>query len=300
MILVTGGSGLVGRAVVKELTAKGLRVRCLVRDTVKARSVLGEGPEIAQGDVTNYESTLRAMKGVEGVVHLVAVIRERGAQTFERVNVEGTANAVRAAAVTGVRRFIHMSALGAKEGRAYPYSHSKWQAEEIVRKSGLNWTVIRPSLVYGPGFGFFNRMAQSIRFSPPPFAVYPAGRTRFQPIAAHDVARCVAAALKDPRFIHQTCDIGGPEHLTYREMLDIFLGIHRIRRIKLPVPVGLLRLVVPVMEKLLPDAPVSLVELKLMDFDNITDLDAVKKQFGFEPVRLREGLAETFHFAGNR
>lgn len=293
MILVTGGSGLVGRAVVKELTATGFKVRCLVRDTARARSVLGENPELAQGDVTDYGATLRAVKGSEGIVHLVAVIRERGGQTFERVNVEGTANVVRAATAAGVRRFIHMSALGVKEGRAYPYTHSKWQAEEIVRKSGLDWTVIRPSLIYGPGFGFFDRMAQSIRFSPPPFVSYPAARTRFQPIAARDVAKCVAAALTDPRFVHQTCDIGGPEHLTYREMLDVFLGIKKIRRIKLPVPVGLLRLAVPVMEKILSDSPVSSVELKLMDFDNTTDPEAVKKQFGFEPVGLREGLAES-------
>jgi len=103
MILVTGGSGLVGRAVIKELSAAGFKVRCLVRDTAKARSVLGEGVEYLQGNVTDYESILRAMKGAEGVIHLVAVIRERGDQTFEKVNVEGTANAVRAAAVTGVR-----------------------------------------------------------------------------------------------------------------------------------------------------------------------------------------------------
>lgn len=293
MILVTGASGLVGRAVIKELTGVGFKVRCLVRDIAKARSVLGKAIECAQGNVTNYESTLRVMKGVEGVIHLAAVIRERSDQTFEKVNVEGTANTVRAATVSGVRRFIHMSALGVKEDREYPYSHSKWQAEEIVRKSSLDWTIIRPSLIYGPGFGFFDRMAQSIRFSPPPFVGYPASRTRFQPIAARDVARCVAIALKDPQFVHQTCEIGGPEHLTYREMLDIFLEINKIRRIKLPVPVDLLRLMVPLMEKLLRDSPVSSVELRQMDFDNITDPGAVKKQFGFEPVGLREGFRET-------
>uniref|UniRef100_A0A7C2IEH5 SDR family NAD(P)-dependent oxidoreductase n=1 Tax=Ammonifex degensii TaxID=42838 RepID=A0A7C2IEH5_9THEO len=294
MILITGGTGLVGRAVVKELLETGFKVRCVVRNPTKARHLLGEAPEYVPGDVTEYDSLRRAATGASAVVHLVAIIRESGEQTFQRINVEGTANAVRAAAAAGARRFIHVSALGVKEGPAYRYAHSKWQGEEIVRQSSLDWTIIRPSVVYGSGFGFFDRMAQSIRFSPPPFVAYPASRIRFQPIAARDVARCIVISLKDPRTIRRAYDIGGPEHLTYAEMLGIFLSVKGIRRIKLPVPVRLLCLAVPIVEKVLPDPPVTAVELKQMDNDNITELDAVAKHFGFQPVKLQEGLAAIF------
>ncbi|MEW6171779.1 MAG: complex I NDUFA9 subunit family protein [Bacillota bacterium] len=291
MILVTGGTGLVGRAVVKELLDSGFKVKCLVRNPEKALLMLGEAPEYAPGDITDYASVRKAASGAEGVIHLVATIRERGDRTFKRINVDGTVNTVQAAVDAGVKRFIHMSAIGVREGPAYRYAHSKWQGEEAVRNSGLDWTIIKPSLIYGPGFGFFDRMAQSVRTSPPPFVAYPAGKTLFQPIAAPDVARCVVAALKKPDAVRRVYEIGGPEHLTYAEMLGIYLDVNRIRRIKLPVPVFLLRLAVPLMEKLLPDPPVTSVELKQMDIDIITDPDAVKKNFGFEPVRLRDGLS---------
>lgn len=294
MILVTGSTGLVGRAVVRELLQNGFAVRCLVRDPTKARFILGDGPAYVLGDITDYTSLRQAVAGCTGVVHLVAIIRERGAATFRRINVEGTANVVRAATEAGTQRFIHMSALGVKAGPAYRYAHSKWEGEEIVRQSGLAWTILRPSVIYGPGFGFFDRMLQSVRLSPPPFVFYPASKTRFQPIAATDVARCVRLALGDPRTIHRTIELGGPEHLTYREMLDIFLRAKNIRRIKVPVPLCLLHLVVPVMERLLPDPPVTSVELKQMGRDSITALDSVEREFGFKPVGLREGLATLF------
>lgn len=295
MILVTGGTGLVGRAVIKELLSCGNRIRCLVRNRERALAILGEGPEYALGDVTDPGSLRKAANGASAVVHLVAIIRERGEYTFQRINFEGTVNTVQAAVATGVSRFIHLSALGVKEGPAYRYAHSKWLGEEAVRASPLNWTIIRPSLVYGEGFGFFDRMAQSVRLSPPPFVNYPASKSRFQPIAASDVARCVARVLEDPDAVGRTYDIGGPEHLTYGEMLDVFLAAKKIRRIKLPVPVGFLRLLVPVMERVLSDPPVTSVELKQMEIDNTTDLHAVEKHFGFKPVKLSEGLRKFYN-----
>jgi len=215
MILITGATGLAGRHIVPALLEAGCRVRCLARDTEKALSLLGEKPELYPGDVTNPASLPGACRDIETVVHLVAVIREKGAVTFDRVNAQGVRNVVDAAERSGCRRFIHLSALGAREDPAYRYAYSKWLGEEAVRRSGLAWTIFRPSVLYGSGFGFFDRMAQSLRTAPPPFAPVPAARTRFQPLAAADLARCVTLALKDPGSVGHIYEIGGPEQLTY-------------------------------------------------------------------------------------
>ncbi|ACX52769.1 NAD-dependent epimerase/dehydratase [Ammonifex degensii KC4] len=292
MVLVTGGTGLVGRAVVKELLSHRLKVRCLVRDPERARVLLGPEPEYVAGDVTDPASVQAAMEGAEAVVHLVAIIREKGRQTFRAINVEGTANVVRTAREARVRRFIHMSALGVKADPRRPYGHSKWQGEELVRESGLDWTILRPSIVYGPGFGFLDRMAQSVKLSPPPLVFYPAINIRFQPIASWDLARCVFLCLTNSMLIRQTCDLGGPEHLTYREMLAAYLEAKGLRRLPVPVPLGIIKAVAPVLERILPDPPVTTAELKQLEEDNVTDPTVVEKIFGFRPVSFKEGLKQ--------
>jgi NADH dehydrogenase len=292
MILVTGATGLAGRHIVPALLEAGCRVRCLARNTDKARALLGEKPDLYPGDVTDPASLPGACLNIETVVHLVAVIREKGSVTFDRVNAQGVRNVVDAAEKSGCRRFIHLSALGAREDPAYRYAYSMWLGEEAVRRSGLAWTIFRPSVLYGSGFGFFDRMAQSLRTAPPPFAPVPAARPRFQPLAAADLARCVTLALKEPGSVGHIYEIGGPEQLTYGQMLDVWLAARNRRRIKLPVPLPLMRLAVPVMERLLADPPVTGVELKQLELDNITDPDAVEKYFGFKPRPLGRGLEE--------
>ncbi|RDV82504.1 SDR family oxidoreductase [Ammonifex thiophilus] len=290
MVLVTGGTGLVGRAVVKELLGHRFKVRCLVRNPERARTLLGPEPEYVAGDVTDPASVQAAMEGVEAVIHLVAIIREKGCQTFRAINVGGTANVVRAAKAAGVRRLIHMSALGVKADPRRPYGYSKWQGEELVRESGLDWTILRPSVVYGPGFGFLDRMAQSVKLSPPPLVFYPAVNILFQPIASWDLARCVRLCLADAKLVKQSCDLGGPEHLTYREMLVAYLEAKRLRRFPVPVPLGIIKAVAPVLEKVLPDPPVTTAELRQLEEDNITDPAVVEKIFGFRPTSFKEGL----------
>ncbi len=289
MILVTGSTGLVGRYVVRALLQHGYPVRCLVRDPERARSLVGPAPELWLGDVMDPGSLVDACRGAAAVVHLVAVIRERGGATFDRINVEGTRNVVRAAEATGCRRFIHMSALGVQETPAYRYAHSKWLAEQAVMQSSLEWTIFRPSVIYGEGFGFFDRMLQSLRLAPPPLAPVPASRAKFQPIAAKDVARCVVDALGHSQTVGRVYELGGPEQLTYGEMLDIVLKDQGLKRVKVPVPMALLRLVVPVMERLLADPSVTSVELKQMELNNITDPDSVPRSFGFQPRSMRNG-----------
>lgn len=290
MILVTGPTGFVGRHLVKTMRKQGLPVRCLVRSAASAGKCL-QGVEIVSGDVADPSSLNTACAGVEAVIHLVAVIREKKGETFEKVNHQGTRNLVAAAERAGALRFIHMSALGARDDPAYRYVYSKWQAEEVVRQSSLNWTIFRPSLVYGEGFGFFDRLLQSLSMFPPPFAPVPGrGETRFQPLAVDDLVRCLLASLQQTSFYGRVCELGGPEHLSYAQMLDLLMDTRDIKRIKVPVPIPLMRLVVPLMGVLFKDPPVTLVELKQLDRDNITALSSVVRQFGFEPSLLRDSI----------
>ncbi len=291
MIVVTGGTGFVGTHLTRRLLAEGEAVRVLARDAGRAQDLASRGAEVVVGDVTEPGSLTGAFAGVETVFHLVAIIRERGQATFQRVNVEGTRNVVRACRAAGVRRLLHLSALGVRDDPAYRYIYSKYLGERAVRESGLDWTIFRPSVIYGPGFGFFDRLLQSIRMAPPPIVPVPgSGRARFQPIWVGDVVECVVRALANPGSVGQTYELGGPEHLTYEEMLDLLMEVRGIRRIKVHVPLPLIRLAAPVMGLAMADPPVSPVELKQLDVDNVTDLDGVRRRFGFDPRPLREGL----------
>ncbi len=291
MILVTGASGFVGRHLVAALIKKGIPVRCLIRSSSVSEKLL-KSIEIAYGDVTDPDTLGPACDGVDGIIHLVAIIREKGNSSFEKVNIQGTRNIVAAAEAAGASRFIHMSALGARNDPAYRYVYSKWLAEEIVQQSALNWTIFRPSLIYGEGFGFFDRLLQSLKMFPPPFAPVPGGgRTRFQPIAVEDLVRCILLSLNNAAFSGRVCELGGPEHLSYAQMLDILTDTMGTARVKVPVPIPLMRIVAPLMGLIMKDPPVTPVELKQLDMDNITDPDTVEKQFGFKPRRLCDGLS---------
>jgi len=292
MILVTGGTGLVGKHLVRELVKKGNEVRCLVRSLEKAGQVLPPGVELVRGDITDNESVKRACRGVDRVFHLVAVIREKGESTFEHINVEGTLNLVIAAGQAGVKHFVHMSALGACDNPRYKYAYSKWRGEETVKQSGLAWTIVRSSVIYGEGFGFFDRLIQSIKLTPRPFVpVTGKGTSKFQPNAVVVVARCLVKIMENPSMKDRVVEIGGPEHLSYDEMLDLLLARLGEKRYKLHVPMALMRFVVPLMSRIMRDPPVTPVELKQMELDNITDSQVVEKMFGFKPKALRNGLS---------
>ncbi|ACV62196.1 NAD-dependent epimerase/dehydratase [Desulfofarcimen acetoxidans DSM 771] len=290
MILVTGAGGFVGRHVVKALLDRGCKIRCLVRSTDAAVNLLPDPVDIVVGNVNDKKSLIEACQNVSAVIHLIAVIREIGEDTFELINVEGTRNLVEAAENSGVSQFLHLSALGACDNPVYKYAYSKWQGEEFVKNSKLNWVILRPSVIYGEGFGFMDRMLQSVNMTPPWVPVPGRGKTLFQPISVHDLVNCIIKALINDVYWKKVYEIGGPEHLNYRQILDILLEHLELKRIKVYIPTIILQIVVPIIQCFLKDPPVTPVELKQMKLSNVTDPDAVEKYFGFQPVQLREGI----------
>jgi len=287
MILLTGGSGFIGRRVAARLVDGGHKVRALARG--RRRADLPDGVEVAQGNVVSGEGLPEAMAGVEKVIHLVAIIRERGDQTFQTVIWRGTERVVEAAKVAAVKKLVYVSAIGAQDDPTYPYLQAKWQAERAVMRSGLNHTILRPSIVFGEGDEFINALAGLVRYNPL-VPVAGDGKTKFQPLWVEDLVTCIVACLDEDAHNGEVLEVGGPEHLTYDQMLDIVKEALGKSRMKLHVPLAVMRPLAQVMEWVLPKPPVTREQLKMLTLDNVTGTDAVTKSFGIQPRRLANTL----------
>jgi NADH dehydrogenase len=303
-VLVTGANGFVGSHMVPALLGAGHKVVALVRDDEGGRQVLARLPEaqhaavtVRMGDVTRAESLPAAMAGVDAVLHLVALPRDwdNGA-TLRLVNTEGTRNVVAAASSAGVRRFVHLGALGVVDDPALHYGSSKAKGMAIVRESGLDWTILAPSLLFGPRDGFFNILADLVRMSPGIVPVTGKGDARFQPLAIEDLGRAVVQVLGDAGSIGREYQLAGPRYWTYKEIMqEVLRGMGR-KRALVPMPVVLIRLVAATMETLRIKAfPVATDQLRQLKFDNIGPVDAVRSELGWEPQPMEGRLTHLQH-----
>jgi uncharacterized protein YbjT (DUF2867 family) len=288
-IFISGGTGFVGGHVCRALREQGHELRLLVH---RRGGTAESGIEFVEGDVTCLESFAEGVKGCDAVINLVGVIREfpiRGI-TFEKLHVQATANLLAAAAGNGVSRYLQMSALGTRPAAVSPYHRTKWRAEETVRGSGLEWTIFRPSLIFGPQDAFINMLAAQLRLALV-MPVIGSGSYRLQPIHADDVASCFALALKIPATIGQTYELCGNDRLSYEELLDMIAAtLGRSRPFKPHLPLGLMKLAIPVMQKI-PQFPITMDQLQMLLEESVCDGDW-QKVFGFEPRGLQDGIAE--------
>jgi uncharacterized protein YbjT (DUF2867 family) len=296
-VFVTGATGFVGQEVVRQLHGTGHTIRILVRNprSESARALASRyGAEVRAGDIMNMDSLAGALEGAEAVVHLVGIISEVGRSTFERVHTEGTRNVVTAARQAGVRRWIHMSALGTRPNAASRYHQSKWAAEEVVRRSGLEFTIFRPSIIYGPQDEFVRLFARIIRLSPVvPVMARPG--VRFQPVPVEMVAKAFTRALEEPGSIGRSYDLCGPETLTMPEMLDQIQAVLHRRRWKLKVPLALARSQAAVLEvvyaRLLGKAPpLNRDQLIMLQEDNVGNPEPANHLFQLAAPPFREGI----------
>lgn len=297
-VFVTGGTGFVGRAVLAALTGAGHTPRVLVRDATAARATeLARRfqAELTPGDVLEPDSLRAAVPGCDAVIHLVGIISEVGRNTFENVHVAATRHVLAAAQAAGIRRYVHMSALGTRPGAASRYHQSKWAAEEAVRASGLAWTIFRPSLIYGPGDHFTGLFAALARWSPA-LPVMGSGRGLLQPVAVEVVALAFVRALTEPAAAGRTFDLCGPERLTFNQVLDAILEVADRRRPKLHVPLPLARLLARLLEGIFPRllgraAPLNRDQLLMLQEDNVGDPQPANELFGLPAESFRAGLA---------
>lgn len=288
-ILITGGTGFVGSAIQSALAGRPLRL--LVRNPAKHAHQATDLVEVVEGDVTDAESLRRTMDDCEAVIHLVAIIDERGGATFDKVIRQGSVNVIDEAQRAGVTRLLHMSALGAIHDPKFAYFEAKWQAEQAVQRSPLAWTIFRPSIIFGPGDGFITVLANLVSAAPL-VPVVGSGESTFQPIRVNEVAAAYARALDDPKTIGQIYELGGGQIYTYEEMIDLLKVKLGKRGPNIHIPVPLMKLVVsmsqPLPEKLRP--PVTSEQLKMLAVNNSTASSATSSLIGHEPTRLEDAL----------
>jgi uncharacterized protein YbjT (DUF2867 family) len=302
-VLITGATGFVGWEVFLELhhLEAGHSIRILSRErpkSVQSKSVKeiasSLDAEILRGDVLDGSSLTTAVQGVDAVIHLVGIISEVGDQTFENVHIRGTQNIITAAQQAGVKRFVHMSALGTRPDAVSRYHQSKWIAEEIVRGSKLDYTIFRPSIIYGPEDHFVNLFASMAKYSPM-LPVMGDGRAKMQPVAVADVAKCFVDALAEPKAVGQTYDLCGPEALSFDAILDTILQVTGRKRMKLHIPMALARMQAAVLEFLFPlfgkAPPLNRDQLLMLQEDNIGDPRLAADLFDVKPVSFKEGIA---------
>lgn len=287
-IFMSGGTGFIGGHLRRALLTKGHSIRLLVH---KRGDGIEQEVEQVEGDITLPETLAAAVRGCDATINLVGIIREfpgRG-MTFARLHVAGTRNLLEAAKAAGIRRHLQMSALGTRPNATSNYHRSKFQAEELVRGSGLDYTTFRPSIVFGPKDDFVNKLAGYIR-SYPAVPVIGDGKYRLQPISADDVARCFVQALEMPQTVGKTFELCGPDRLAYNELLDTIgrvLGKQRVR--KLPNPLCIMRVVVPLLQGL-SFFPITMDQILMLVEENICD-GSWRETFNFEPERFEAGIA---------
>ena len=289
-VFVTGGTGFVGSHVVPSLIEAGHSVVALVR-TANAASALRQRVGVAEaglttriGDVTDPATLASGLEGCQAVVHLVALARDwNNGKDLERVNTGGTANLLAAATAAGVKRFIQLGALGVEERADLHYANSKALAERAVRESSLDWTILKPSLIWGERDGFFNIVAALVKIPAPVVPVPGNGKSRFQPIWIGDVARAIVQVLGDPSTVRRSYELGGPRYWTYKEITQEVARALGKRRAVVPMPVPLISLVAGASELIRLPFPVATDQLRQLALDNIGAIDAVEREFDFTP-----------------
>ncbi|OIO70853.1 MAG: NAD-dependent dehydratase [Zetaproteobacteria bacterium CG1_02_49_23] len=265
-ISIIGGSGFVGRAIVRQAVAAGHQVTVACRHPERARELLVDGAALVKADVVDGTGLDAAVAGADTVVYLVGLLFEKGRQNFSAAHVDGVARVLAACKRAGVKQYLHMSALGAGAVEGSAYAETKAAAEALVSASGLNWTIFRPSIIYGAGDNFFNQFKAMSALLPALPVI--SGSTRFQPVWVEDVARAFVASVGDRHVAGQTYQLAGPTIYSFQELLELLMSELDRKRVMVPVPAIAAKLMA-VFTSILPTPPIKLDQLKLLAHDNV-------------------------------
>lgn len=288
-IAVLGSSGFIGTYLTLNLAQMGNSLRLLYHrndpDFVSPRGRI----ETVQGSINDEESLVRCFEGCRQVYHLVGIIVETGEKTFQKTVADGTATVISAARKAGVKKIFYLSALGTADNAESTYFRTKWEAEQHIRNSGLGYTIFRPSIVYGIQDEFINKIATMIRWLPV-VPVIGDGEYKLQPVYVEELCAVMSLSSRQSFTDGKTYEVGGPERLTYNQILDIIKRVLNKRRPVFHIPVSWARAAAAVMERMMKPAPLTRDQVKMMAAGSTCDHTVVEKEFGVTFSQLETQL----------
>jgi len=291
-ILVTGGTGFIGQALVRHLADAGHRVRLLLRASSQSPKLPRSVPvEVTVSGLDDERGLRAAMVGVDTVYHLAGTEWRGAYASLVDIDIQGTQNVVTAAIDARVKRFFFVSHLGADRASAYPVLKAKAIAEEFIRRSGIGYTIMRTAIVFGRNDGFTTGLAQLLSTLPRIFLVPGDGESLLQPLWVEDLATCLTWALDDERTLNQMYEIGGPEYLTFNQVIMMITEVLGIQRTIIHMRQPYLRAMTVFLENLLPSTPVSVFWLDYLATNRAGALDAIPRLFNLMPSRMSQRLA---------
>jgi NADH dehydrogenase len=291
MLLVTGGTSFVGRAVLRQLSSAGHPVRALLQPARRSPGLpQGVPVDAALTSLADRRGVRAALVGVSTVIHVGAALNPGSGEDTQRDDVEGTRNLAEAAVEAGVRHLIYLSHLGADRTSAYPLQRAKAEAEEHVRSSGLRYTILRTATVYGPEDHFTTSMAKLLASSPIFLPLPGGGETRLQPLWVEDLATCITWMLDDLEGLRDLYEIGGPEYLSLAEILRLIMGVTGMPRILLTTRPPYLKSLAWMARGLMRYPPVTMGWVDYLAVNRTTNLDTLPRLLGLQPALMQGKL----------
>ncbi|MEM7828129.1 MAG: complex I NDUFA9 subunit family protein [Candidatus Aenigmatarchaeota archaeon] len=287
-IFVAGGTGFLGSHLLP-LIAKDHEVYALVRSERSAERIKGIGVQPVMGDLKLPGSWVEIIGRMDVVVNLVGIIREGKDFTFNEIHYECTRNLVLSSKGSSVKKFIQISALGTRRDARSMYHKTKWMGEEAIRESGIPYVIFRPSVICGPGDKLTEMLVKMIRLSPV-IPVIGSGEYRLQPIFVKDLVKCIHQAIERKDLNFRVFEIAGPEAITFNSMLDILCRVMGVKRLKVHIPLVLMKTVAFVFERVLSNPPITTDQILMLEEENICDIKEVQEIFSLEFCPYEEAL----------